>query len=192
MGYMTGGDPSVAGWLDVHGAGAQRSDPKVGNPADYPQGHGPQGDAIRIYNYVRLVRTALTTDDSVGDGIPNAWRAKYFGGGGTTTNELSCAACDADGDGVPNYSEYVADTNPTNTLSYFHIQSVSSATSFAVFYQSSASRKYTLYCRTNLTSGALTNIPSQTDIPGSGGLDSLADPSPTGERLFYRIGVQVP
>ena len=191
MGYMTGGDTNIAGWLDVHGAGAQRSDPKVGNPADYPQGHGPQGDAIRIYNYVRLVRTALTTDDSVGDGIPNAWRAKYFGGGGTTTNELSCAACDADGDGVPNYSEYVADTNPTNTLSYFHIQSVSSATSFAVFYQSSASRKYTLYCRTNLTSGALTNILSQTDIPGSGGLDSLADPSPTGERLFYRIGVQV-
>ena len=58
MGYMTGGDPRVAGWLDVHGAGAQRSDPKVGNPADYPQGHGPQGDAIRIYNYVRLVRNA--------------------------------------------------------------------------------------------------------------------------------------
>ncbi len=56
MGYMTGGDPRVAGWLDVHGAGAQRSDPKVGNPADYPKGHGPQGDAIRIYNYVRLVR----------------------------------------------------------------------------------------------------------------------------------------
>ncbi|PLX15083.1 MAG: hypothetical protein C0599_17475 [Salinivirgaceae bacterium] len=42
--------------LDVHGAGAQRSDPKVGDPNDYPYGHGPQGDVIRIYNYVRLVR----------------------------------------------------------------------------------------------------------------------------------------
>lgn len=42
--------------LDVHGAGAQRSDPKIGNPEDYPQGHGPQGDVIRIFNYVRLVR----------------------------------------------------------------------------------------------------------------------------------------
>ena len=41
---------------DVHGAGAQRSDPKTGNPSDYPQGHGPQGDVIRIFNYVRLVR----------------------------------------------------------------------------------------------------------------------------------------
>ena len=45
-------------WVDVHGAGSQRSDPKTGNPDDYPTGHGPQGDAIRIYNYVRLVRNA--------------------------------------------------------------------------------------------------------------------------------------
>ncbi len=43
-------------WQDVHGAGAQRSDPKSGDPDDWPTGHGPQGDAIRIYNYVRLVR----------------------------------------------------------------------------------------------------------------------------------------
>ncbi len=43
--------------LDVHGAGAQRSDPKIGNPADYPHGRGPQGDVIRIYNLVRPVRT---------------------------------------------------------------------------------------------------------------------------------------
>ncbi len=42
--------------MDVHGAGAQRSDPKVGDPANYPHGNGPQGDVIRIYNHVRLVR----------------------------------------------------------------------------------------------------------------------------------------
>ena len=44
-------------WVDIHGAGAQRSDPKSGDPADYPFGRGPQGDAIRIYNHVRLVRS---------------------------------------------------------------------------------------------------------------------------------------
>lgn len=42
--------------MDVHGAGAQRSDPKVGDPRDYPRGHGPQGDVVRIYNCVRCVR----------------------------------------------------------------------------------------------------------------------------------------
>lgn len=42
-------------WMDVHGAGAQRSDPKTGDPNNFPDGRGPQGDAIRIYNYVRCV-----------------------------------------------------------------------------------------------------------------------------------------
>jgi len=49
MGYMDY-------WQDVHGAGAQRSDPKAGDASEFPTGHGPQGDAIRIDNYVRLVR----------------------------------------------------------------------------------------------------------------------------------------
>jgi hypothetical protein len=45
-------------WQDVHGAGAQRSDPKAGDPTAYPTGNGPQGDAVRIENLVRLVRDA--------------------------------------------------------------------------------------------------------------------------------------
>ena len=39
--------------MDVHGTGCQRSDPKEGEAA---LGHGPQGDAQRILNYVRCVR----------------------------------------------------------------------------------------------------------------------------------------
>lgn len=61
-------------WTDVHGAGAQRSDPKTApsgtdagttivtvtkNGVTYTgYAHGPQGDALRGYNYVRLVRDA--------------------------------------------------------------------------------------------------------------------------------------
>ncbi|HUT36582.1 MAG TPA: DUF1566 domain-containing protein [Planctomycetota bacterium] len=51
--------------LDVHGAGSQRSDPKVGDPSQFPRGRGPQGDVIRIYNYARCVRgggAALRTE----------------------------------------------------------------------------------------------------------------------------------
>lgn len=66
MNEMPGGPPMEStttksnyadiNWVDVHGAGAQRSEFKAGGPAEYSEGHGPQGDAIRIYNYVRLVR----------------------------------------------------------------------------------------------------------------------------------------
>jgi hypothetical protein len=54
--------------LDVHGAGAQRSDPKSGTPASYrlgtactggpAYGRGPQGDVVRVASFVRLVRDA--------------------------------------------------------------------------------------------------------------------------------------
>jgi len=54
LGYMNGK------WIDVHGAGSQRSDPKTGNPEGYPYGRGPQGDAIRIFNYVRAVRGGVS------------------------------------------------------------------------------------------------------------------------------------
>ncbi|MCP3900079.1 MAG: DUF1566 domain-containing protein [Desulfobacteraceae bacterium] len=53
MGKMRGAN------MDVHGAGAQRSDPKSG------QGNisrGPQGDWVRVNNYVRLVRGGSVTE----------------------------------------------------------------------------------------------------------------------------------
>ncbi|WP_339389835.1 DUF1566 domain-containing protein [Vibrio neptunius] len=49
MGYMNNQ------WIDVHGAGSQRSDPKSGSTNMYPTGHGPQGDAVRVENMVRCV-----------------------------------------------------------------------------------------------------------------------------------------
>jgi hypothetical protein len=55
--YMAFGKATDYRGVDVHGAGAMRSDPKAGDPADYPTGHGPQNDEIRAFNYVRAVRT---------------------------------------------------------------------------------------------------------------------------------------
>ncbi len=56
LGWMRSRRTGKTSLMDVHGAGAQRSDPKSGDPKKYPKGRGPQGDVIRIYNYVRLVR----------------------------------------------------------------------------------------------------------------------------------------
>jgi hypothetical protein len=69
LGWME--EPPMSGnhtLMDVHGAGAQRSDPKAGNPDDYPYGNGPQGDVIRIYNFVRMVRDfEPTTANDLGE-----------------------------------------------------------------------------------------------------------------------------
>ena len=50
QGYMNGQ------LMDVHGAGAQRSDPKDGEPDDFPAYWGPQGDVRYVFNYIRCVR----------------------------------------------------------------------------------------------------------------------------------------
>jgi hypothetical protein len=47
--------------MDVHGAGAQRSDPKTGDPANYPAYFGPQGDVRYVFNYTRCVRNAAVS-----------------------------------------------------------------------------------------------------------------------------------
>jgi len=67
MGYVDGS------WTDIHGAGAQRSDPKAGDPAGFPQGRGPQGDAVRILNYARCVRGGTSGQVLTGgEADPNA------------------------------------------------------------------------------------------------------------------------
>jgi hypothetical protein len=56
FGYMQDRKTGNKTQMNVHGTGAQRSDPKSGDPADWEGGFGPQGDEIRIYNYVRCIR----------------------------------------------------------------------------------------------------------------------------------------
>lgn len=74
MGNMNGN------WMDVHGAGAQRSDPKSGDPSIYTTGHGPQGDAVRIYNYARCVTGGTSEMITGGETDPNATGATEFTG----------------------------------------------------------------------------------------------------------------
>lgn len=82
---------------------------------------------------------------SVADGIPDWWRQLYFGGTGTTTNSLSCASCDPDGDGQSNAQEYNANTDPNDALSrlsVFGAQVTGSAV--RVQFQSVVTRRYAI------------------------------------------------
>ena len=143
-----------------------------------------------VFSYTAVNRY----QDSVGDGIPDWWRAQYFGGTGTTTNALSCATADPDGDGMNNYQEYLAGTNPTNAASVFKIQSLTNnPPGFTINFQSAWGRNYTLYSAANLAAGPWAAVASQATILGDGGVDALTDSTTaTNTQRFYRIGVQLP
>lgn len=74
---------------------------------------GGGGSATNIQNHLIIASSV----DTVGDGIPDWWRAQFFGGSGNTTNAVSGATSDVDQDGGDNLDEYLADTNPTNAAS---------------------------------------------------------------------------
>ena len=80
---------------------------------------------------IQINLIAATSIDTIGDGIPNWWRAQYFptvDPTGTTTNFMSCATGDPDGDGFNNLQEYLADLNPTNSASRLAIISIATIT----------------------------------------------------------------
>ncbi len=97
--------------LDVHGAGSQRSDPKTGDPSQFPRGRGPQGDVIEIYNMVRPVRGGAAAARESGPAmlpVPNPRRA-----GGTPARRPGGVVppgfvkrLDRDGDGKVSRQEF--------------------------------------------------------------------------------------
>ena len=149
---------------------------------------GPYGFSTNTQDDL-IIAVSLST---LGDGIPDWWRAQHFGGSGTTTNAASCATCDPDIDGADNYGEYIADTDPTNALSCFRIESLIQSCGVAVLFLSSPNRTYTLYARTNLSLGAWSLDPSQVNVVGNGGILTLTNSAPGSLQRFFRLGVQLP
>ena len=99
-------------------------------------GNGADGPALDLGAYEFLLATA----DSNGDGIPDGWCQRF----GFSPVAGNVANDDTDLDGASNSGEYVADTNPTNALSYFHIRSIADAPLATVIFASSTNRQYTL------------------------------------------------
>lgn len=151
MGYMNGS------WQDVHGAGCQRSDPKSGilsswtyAPYGYYSSLAPQGDAIRLMNFVRCVRGGATppTTDSDADGLDDWTEYNY-----TTNNTAMTPDGDLDNDGFNNRDELRAGTSPVNPSSLLIVEGLvpSGAETGVLRWQSIFSKTYRVSASSNLT-----------------------------------------
>jgi hypothetical protein len=118
--------------------------------------------------------------------VPESW----FLGYGLDPTDPHVIEGNPDGDAHTTYQEWVADTDPTNALSYFRIEAISGGPPVRVCFQSSSNRFYTLHRRPELDNGAWSDVEGQSGVRGRGGLDALSD-SQAGSRAFYRVGVGV-
>jgi PKD repeat protein len=126
-------------------------------------------------------------NQGAGSTISYAWLHRYG-----LAADSSADLTDPDYDGLNNWQEWQADTNPTNTLSCLRLVIASNSPPVAVTFLSSAARVYTLLCSTNLTSSAVwIPVPAQTDIPGNNDVLTLTDTDPPAP-AFYRVSIRFP
>jgi len=132
---------------------------------------------------------AVTLTSTPNDGIPDAWRALYFGAPGTSTNSSSYAAGDPDHDGLSNLQEFLAGTNPTNPVSVFKLTAQNPvSTANAVSINSSNGIVYRVLYSDDLTAGRWDILADQ--ILGNGANVFLGDPAASvTPRRFYRAQV---
>jgi len=147
-------------------------------------GNGNGSGAYDVGAYEFLLATA----DSNGDGIPDGWCRQF----GFNPVDPGVAGGNPDGDPQSTLEEWMADTNPTNALSYFQLTGISKSPSTTVHFLSSTNRLYTLMASTNLAgTNTFVAIPGQTSLPGTGGPQTLTDTNADSAR-FYRVGVATP
>jgi hypothetical protein len=118
------------------------------------------------------------------------WETLPTAGNGTTTDPLHAQTFDYDGDGVTNFNEWPARTDPGDNSSYLRVtQTVLNAGSISLTFPTVVGRNYSVEFTENLAPATWT--PYGGILPGTGGLQTTPPIGPvTGySHLFFRIRV---
>ncbi|HEY5298294.1 MAG TPA: S8 family serine peptidase [Verrucomicrobiae bacterium] len=124
--------------------------------------------------------------DTDGNGLPDWWELEYFGHLTGTD-----ATADPDHDGENNLAEFLAGTNPTNSLSALSLNTptLPSGNTFTLQWPSVAGRYYRLLRSTNLMTDF--NMVVQTNIMATPPLNVFTDAPPADfQNVFYRLQLE--
>jgi hypothetical protein len=112
------------------------------------------------------------------------WKTYFFG---STTNSLAADNADPDHDGVPNWKEYLAGTDPNNAGSCLQFNSVVSATGATTLtWLSAPGKTYVIEAAASPASTTWTNLGT---VVGDGTVQQVTEPN-SGAAQFYRIRLQ--
>ncbi len=127
--------------------------------------------------------TATMTDGDT-DGMPDSWEIANFGNTGQSPTG------DFDGDGLTNYQEYRAGTNPTSASSELRVTAVDPVGSDSrISFPSVLGFTYRVEYRDDLKTGNWNVLTDQ--ISGTGAAIQITDPGATAlPKRFYRVSIQ--
>ena len=119
------------------------------------------------------------------DGMADLWEVAY----GFSTNNATDAALDADGDGMLNWEEYVAGTNPGDSQSVLGLDAIQFAARTGeplLSFMAAANLSYALFWKESLDAGEWAKL---ADVPAGATeqVDQVLDPLPPARGRLYRV-----
>ncbi len=76
-------------------------------------------------------------------------------------------------------------------MAVWEVKKRASHSPVTIHFQTSSNRVYSLFSKTSVSEVDWTEVPGQTTIPGTGGLDALSDTNHAPAK-YYKVGVRVP
>ncbi len=145
--------------------------------------NGTGNAAVKISDYTNWIKSIIIDYDSDKDFLPDWWEEKYSGS--TTSMD---AEADEDNDHSSNYEEWIANTVPTNGMSFFHI---TASTFTNIVFISSSNREFCVEYKDSLTA---TGIVWQIDGDWAIGDDTETSKPiiSSVESRFYRVRAKLP
>lgn len=117
------------------------------------------------------------------DGLDDVFQRTYFA---LFTSPEAAPNADPDNDGMNNYAEFIAGTNPTNAASVLKMLSATNSPVGATLrWQSVNGKLYQVSSRTNIAAGSWQNI--GTPVSASGSTAQYFDATATNGIRFYRV-----
>jgi hypothetical protein len=142
------------------------------------------GNDLRVQgNY-----TAVINPDANSNSVPDAWETQYFG---STTNTEGAAGADWDKDGLSNYGEWMAGTDPTNSTSVFRFTNVvqNVGAGMVLRWSSESNRYYTVKLSTNLQSDPFNDVLTNR-VPANPPVNVYTDAVERSGGAFYKVMVE--